>query len=54
LLRRAAVDPLAAKAIIGHTTDRMREHYSTVGADEARTIGERVISLLPALGARPA
>lgn len=30
LLRRAAVDPVTAKAIIGHTTDRMREHYSTV------------------------
>ena len=49
LLRRAAVDPVAAKAIIGHTTDRMREHYSTVGADEARGIGERIISLVPAV-----
>lgn len=49
LLRRAAVDPVAAKAIIGHTTDRMREHYSTVGADEARSIGERVVSLVPAV-----
>jgi integrase len=39
LLRRAAVDPVAAKAIIGHTTDRMREHYSTVGADEAAASG---------------
>jgi hypothetical protein len=47
--RRAAVDPVAAKAIIGHTTDRMREHYSTVGADEARSIGERVVSLVPAV-----
>jgi integrase len=42
LLRRAAVDPVAAKAIIGHTTDRMREHYSTVNADETRDIGARV------------
>jgi integrase len=49
LLRRAAVDPVAVKAIIGHTTDRMREHYSTVGADEARGIGERIISLVPAV-----
>ena len=47
LLRRAAVDPVAAKAIIRHTTDRMREHYSIVGADEARSIGERVVSLVP-------
>jgi integrase len=51
LLRRAAVDPVAAKAIIGHTTDRMREHYSTVGADEARGIGARLVSLVPALSA---
>lgn len=52
LLRRAAVDPVAAKAIIGHTTDRMREHYSTVNADETRDIGARVASLVPAV--RPA
>jgi integrase len=47
LLRRAAVDPVTAKAIIGHTTDRMREHYSTVGSDEARGIGARLVSLVP-------
>jgi integrase len=52
LLRRAAVDPVAAKAIIGHTTDRMREHYSTVGADEARGIGARLVSLVPAVSAK--
>lgn len=52
LLRRAAVDPVAAKAIIGHTTDRMREHYSTVDQDEARSIGERVVSLVPAVRRR--
>ena len=52
LLRCAAVDPVAAKAIIGHTTDRMREHYSTVGADEARGIGARLVSLVPAVGAK--
>jgi integrase len=51
LLRRAAVDPVAAKAIIGHTTDRMREHYSTVGADETRGIGARLVSLVPAITA---
>ena len=49
LLRRAAIDPVAAKAIIGHTTDRMREHYSTVGPDEARGIGARLVSLVPAV-----
>jgi integrase len=41
LLRRAAVDPVAAKAIIGHTTDRMREHYSTVNAEETRDTRHR-------------
>ena len=51
LLRRAAVDPVTAKAIIGHTTDRMREHYSTVGTDEARGIGARLVSLVPAVSA---
>ena len=49
LLRRAAVDPVAAKAIIGHTTDRMREHDSTVNAEETRHIGTRVASLVPAV-----
>jgi integrase len=51
LLRRAAVDPVAAKAIIGHTTDRMRQHYSTVGDDETRGIGARLVSLVPAVSA---
>ena len=50
LLRRASVDPVTAKAIIGHTTDRMREHYSTVSQDEARAIGASLISLVPAVG----
>jgi hypothetical protein len=45
-----AVDPVAAKAIIGHTTDRMREHYSTVNAEETRDVGARVASLVPAVG----
>ncbi len=49
LLRRAAVDPVAAKAIIGHETDRMRQHYSSVGADEALAIGNRVVALVPGL-----
>jgi hypothetical protein len=32
----------------------VRDHivYSTVGADEARSIGERVVSLLPAFQTR--
>jgi hypothetical protein len=27
----------------------MREHYSTVGADEAREIGAHLVSLIPAV-----
>ena len=34
----------------GNATDRMREHYSTVNADETRDIGQRVASLVPAVG----
>jgi len=47
LLRLAAVDPVTRKAIIGHTTDRMTEHYSTVSAEEARIIGGKLVELVP-------
>src|SRR5690606_27748850 len=50
LLRDAQVDPVVAKAIIGHATDRMREHYSTVRAEDARNAGDRVAGLLVAAG----
>lgn len=40
LLREAAVDPVVAKAITGHSTDRMREHYSTVRAADLRAAGD--------------
>ncbi|MCA9535086.1 MAG: site-specific integrase [Myxococcales bacterium] len=43
LLRMAAVDPVAATAIIGHTTARMRQHYSHIGAGETRDIGDLVL-----------
>ncbi|MCB9629762.1 MAG: site-specific integrase [Sandaracinaceae bacterium] len=46
LLREAAVDPVTAKAITGHTTDAMREHYSTVRAADVRAAGERVARLI--------
>ena len=49
LLRRTALDPVLAKAIIGHATDRMREHYSTVGADQAAAVGTRLLALMPRL-----
>ena len=34
---------------LGHTTDRMREHYASVSADEARGIGARLVTLVPAV-----
>lgn len=46
LLRRARVDPVIAKSLVGHATDRMREHYSSVLPDEARETAERVSALL--------
>lgn len=46
LLRQAQVDWVTAAAVIGHDADRMRQHYSTVRADEAREAGERVLELV--------
>ena len=46
LLRRARVDPVVAKGVIGHATDAMREHYSTLGVDEAREAADRVAALV--------
>lgn len=45
-LRLAGVDPAVAKSMIGHSTDRMREHYSTVSRDEVRAAAEAVALLL--------
>lgn len=46
LLREATVDPVVAKAITGHRTDRMREHYSTVRNDDIRRAGDAASALL--------
>lgn len=46
LLRLASVDPVVAASIIGHQTDRMREHYSMVCAVEARASGDAVARLI--------
>ncbi len=46
LLRIAQVDHVTAAALIGHDSDRMRKHYSTVRADEARDAGDRVVQLV--------
>jgi integrase len=47
MLRRAQVDPVIAKALTGHVTEQMREHYSTVGLDEKRAAVASVLRLLP-------
>jgi integrase len=50
LLRRAAVDPVTAKAITGHSTDRMRDHYSTVRREDLQQASDGVYDLMgPAL-----
>ena len=46
LLRLTAVDQVTAAAMIGHDTERMRTHYSTVRADEARAAGDKVTRLV--------
>ncbi len=46
LLRESNVDPVVAKAITGHATDRMREHYSTVRAEDLRRAGDAAGALL--------
>lgn len=51
MLRRSKVDPVVAKAIVGHATDRMREHYSTVGAEELQEAASHVESAL--FGVKP-
>lgn len=46
LLRLAAVDQVTASALIGHDTERMRRHYSTVRPEEARAAGDRIVQLV--------
>ena len=46
LLRQAGVDPVVAKSLVGHTTDRMREHYSFVRPAEVRDAADRVAGLV--------
>jgi integrase len=50
MLRQAHVDPVISKALIGHVTDEMREHYSTVRLDEKRAAVASAWRLLPGSG----
>jgi hypothetical protein len=48
MLRQAHVDPVISKALIGHVTDEMREHYSAVRLDEKRAAVASVLRSFPA------
>jgi integrase len=45
LARRSGTDAIITRAMTGHVTERMREHYSTVGLSEKRTAMANVIEL---------
>jgi integrase len=47
LNRRAGVDAIVTRAMTGHVTERMREHYSSVGLDEKRKAVADVVRLVP-------
>jgi integrase len=44
--RRAGVSEAASRAVSGHQTEQMHQHYQTVGPDEMRSELERVAALL--------
>ena len=46
LVRRKGTDPLVIRAITGHVTEAMREHYSHVGMDEQATAIGGVVRLV--------
>jgi integrase len=46
LLRRAQVDAVVARSLVGHATEAMREHYSTVDIGEQREAMNRVANLI--------
>jgi integrase len=46
LARAAKVESLVTKSISGHLTDRMKDHYSTVSADEQRQSIGRMLNLV--------
>ena len=48
LVRRANVDAVVRRALTGHVTEEMQQHYSNVGMDEKRAAVAGVIRLVPA------
>jgi len=54
LARKAKVDAVVTKALTGHVTEKMREHYSSVDLEEKRAAVSAVGRLVPILdGKRP-
>ena len=50
LIRRANVDAVVRRALTGHVTEAMQQHYSTVGLDEKRSAVASVHRLVPLSG----
>jgi hypothetical protein len=46
VLREAGVDPAVEHATVGHSSHRMREHYSTIRDDERQRAAEAVAQRL--------
>ena len=47
LVRLANVDAVVRRALIGHVTEEMQRHYSTIGLDEKRAAVAGVLRLVP-------
>jgi integrase len=47
LTRRAGVDAIVIRSLTGHVTEKMRDHYSTVGIEEKFTAVASVHRLVP-------
>jgi len=48
--RKVGVDAVVTKAMTGHVTEAMREHYSTVAIEEKRSAVAGVIRLVTGSG----
>jgi integrase len=53
LLRLADVDPVVRRALVGHVTERMQHHYSSVALAEKRAAVAGVYQLVPLAGFAP-
>ena len=50
LMRREGVDRVALRAMIGHSSEGMTEHYSDVGIEEKKTAVSSLMQRLVAVG----